>query len=134
MGINTWELLVLGVLALVILGPDKLPRYAAEAARTLRQVRQMAREARTEVRRELGPEFQDISLRDLDPRGFVTSSLLGDDEDAPASGRSGASVPRPGGASTPGARSRSGGSGSSAHDAGGGQDAVPGPGAYGDIT
>jgi sec-independent protein translocase protein TatB len=80
-GIQGFELVVLGVLAMLLLGPEKLPKYAAEAARMLRTVRGMAANAQSEVRRELGPEFNDISLDDLNPRKFVTKQVLGDLED-----------------------------------------------------
>ena len=85
--IGTGELLALAVLALLVLGPDKLPHYAAEAARFIRQLRSMANEARTEVTRELGPELEGLDLRDLDPRSLVRKHLLDglddDDEDTP---------------------------------------------------
>jgi sec-independent protein translocase protein TatB len=79
-GINGWEFLILAAVALVVLGPDKLPRYAADAGRMVRQLRKMAASAQAEVRRELGPEFEDISLADLNPRAFVTKTFL-DGED-----------------------------------------------------
>jgi sec-independent protein translocase protein TatB len=87
--IGTGELLALAVLALLVLGPEKLPQYAAEAARFIRQVRKMANEARTEVTRELGPELEGLDLRDLNPRSLVRKHLLDplddddDDEDTP---------------------------------------------------
>ena len=58
------------------MGPEKLPRYAADAARMLRQVRKMASEARDEVTRELGPELKDLGISDLDPRQLVRKHLL----------------------------------------------------------
>ena len=70
------EFIALGVLALIVLGPEKLPGYAAEAARTLQRLREMASSARADVRRELGPEFEDLSLKDLDPRAMVKKHLL----------------------------------------------------------
>jgi sec-independent protein translocase protein TatB len=70
------EFIGLGVIALIVLGPEKLPRYAADAAKMLRQVRKMASEARDEVTRELGPEMQDLSLADLNPRALVRKHLL----------------------------------------------------------
>ena len=82
-GISGWEVPVLAVVALLVLGPDKLPRYAADAARVIRQIRRMATEARDEVTRDLGPEFRDIDLQDLDPRRFVTRHLF-EDDGAPA--------------------------------------------------
>jgi sec-independent protein translocase protein TatB len=74
--IGPLELIALAVIALLVLGPDKLPRYAADAARVLRQVRRMANDAKAEVSRELGPELQDISMTDLNPRTLVHKHLL----------------------------------------------------------
>jgi sec-independent protein translocase protein TatB len=89
--IGTGELLALGVLALLVLGPEKLPRYAAEAARMLRQLRNLANDARSEVTRELGPELDGLDLRELNPRSLIRKHLLDDldddDEDRPASRR-----------------------------------------------
>ena len=81
--IGTGELLALAVLALLVLGPEKLPEYAADAARFIRQLRKMANEARTEVTRELGPELEglDLDLRDLNPRSLVRKHLLDDLDD-----------------------------------------------------
>ena len=81
--IGTGEMLALAVLALLILGPEKLPQYAQEAARFLRQLRTMANEARTEVTRELGPELDGLDLSDLNPRALVRKHLLDplDDDD-----------------------------------------------------
>ncbi len=74
--IGTGELLALAVVALLVLGPEKLPRYAAEAARFLRQLRAMANDARNDVRRELGPELDGLELRELNPRSLVRRHVL----------------------------------------------------------
>jgi sec-independent protein translocase protein TatB len=74
--VGAGEIIGLAVVALVVVGPEKLPRYAADAARMLRQVRKMASEARDEVTRELGPELKDLDLSDLDPRQLVRKHLL----------------------------------------------------------
>ena len=111
MDIGLGELLGLAIVALIVLGPEKLPRYASEAARMLRQLRRMAQDARAEVTRELGPELSDLSLGDLNPRGLVRKHLLDpidlDDLDdspkraarrgpgAPAEGRRSAGEPPP---------------------------------------
>ena len=85
--INGGELLVLAGVALVVLGPDKLPGYAAQAARMLRQLRTMADSARDQMRDQLGPEFDDIDWKTLDPRQYdprriVRDALMSDDDDA----------------------------------------------------
>src|SRR5688500_4314550 len=72
------EFLGLAVVALLVLGPDKLPKFAADAARFIRQVRRMANTARDDVRRELGPELQGISLDDLNPKTALRKHVLDD--------------------------------------------------------
>jgi sec-independent protein translocase protein TatB len=74
--IGPLELVALAVIAMLVLGPDKLPRYAADAARVLRQVRRLANDAKAEMTRELGPELGDISMADLNPRSLVRKHLL----------------------------------------------------------
>ncbi len=80
-GITTPEFLALAVLALLVLGPDKLPRFAADAGRFVRTLRRMAFEARSDVWDALGPEFRDISLSDLEPRRLVRRHVFDGDED-----------------------------------------------------
>ncbi|MBO0774767.1 MAG: Sec-independent protein translocase subunit TatB [Actinobacteria bacterium] len=70
------KLLVLAVLAVVIFGPDQLPRVAAQAGRALRELRRMADGARSDLRENLGPEFADFDFNDLHPRTFVRKHLL----------------------------------------------------------
>jgi sec-independent protein translocase protein TatB len=81
LGIGGGEAVVLLILGLLILGPERLPKVAADAARTLRELRRMAERARSDVTRELGPEFEDIGLADLNPRRFVSRHLLDDELD-----------------------------------------------------
>ena len=76
--IGMGEFLGLAVVALLVLGPDKLPKFAADAARFIRQVRRMANTAREDVRRELGPELQGISLDDLNPKSALRKHVLDD--------------------------------------------------------
>lgn len=72
--IGLGELLLMAVLALLVFGPERLPKVAADAARTLRQVRRMATEARRDLADAAGiegdPELSAAvrELRDLDPR------------------------------------------------------------------
>ena len=80
-------MLTLLVVALLIFGPDKLPAVVKDAAQMLRTVRTMAKDARSQIKTELGPEFSDFDLDSLNPRSFVQKNLFGDDDDdaAPAS-------------------------------------------------
>ena len=79
--VGPFELLALAVLALFVFGPDKLPKLAADAGRMLRQLRDMARNAREELGGSLGSEFGDLGLKDLDPREFVKRQLLDESAD-----------------------------------------------------
>ncbi len=79
--IGTGEVLVLAVAALLVFGPERLPKIAAQAGRALRQIREMAAGARRDLREQLGPEFGDLDVRDLDPRSFVRRHLWDDDLD-----------------------------------------------------
>lgn len=81
--IGALEFLVLGIAALFIFGPDRLPEMARKAAQGLRQLRTMAANARRDLTRELGPEFDDFDVRDLNPRQFVRKHVLDglDEED-----------------------------------------------------
>jgi sec-independent protein translocase protein TatB len=76
--LSMWKLIVLGVIALVVFGPDRLPQLARDAGRTLRQLREMAQTARTELKSELGDTVGDFDFSDLNPRTFVRKHLLDD--------------------------------------------------------
>ena len=69
-GINGSEFLVLLVVAAVVLGPERLPKYAQQLTRLVRELRRMAQGAQEKVREELGPEFDDVDWRALDPRQY----------------------------------------------------------------
>jgi sec-independent protein translocase protein TatB len=76
------EFLVLALVALFVFGPDKLPDVARQAGRMLRSARQMLTQARSQLSEELGPEFANLDLKDLNPRALVKKHLLDDlDED-----------------------------------------------------
>jgi sec-independent protein translocase protein TatB len=77
--IGPFELVVLAIIGLIVLGPDRLPGLARDAARMLRSLREMATGARQQLKDELGPEFEDIDLRNLNPRTAVQRAVFGDD-------------------------------------------------------
>jgi sec-independent protein translocase protein TatB len=97
--INPGELVVLLVVALVVIGPERLPKYAAELGRIVRDVRAFARNAREQVRAEMGEEFDDVDWQALDPRRYdprriVREALLEDDDDQPQASDRARNVPR----------------------------------------
>jgi sec-independent protein translocase protein TatB len=74
--LNFTKLLVLGVVALIIFGPERLPAFAAQAGRALREVRKLLDGARSELAENLGPEFSDFDIADLNPKTFVRKHLV----------------------------------------------------------
>ena len=106
------EIILIVVVALLVFGPDRLPKVAADAARTLRQVRQMAASARKDLVDAAGLEddaelTQAVrDLRDLDPRRAMDGVLTDDpapttaSRTAPRPAGGSASAPRPGPAPT----------------------------------
>jgi sec-independent protein translocase protein TatB len=69
-GINPSEFVVLLAVAAVVLGPERLPQYAQQLARLVKQLRRMAQGATEQARTELGPEFDDVDWRKFDPRQY----------------------------------------------------------------
>lgn len=69
------ELAVIALVAVIVLGPDKLPDLARQAAQLLHKARSMATSARDDLRTELGPDYADLQLRDLDPRSIVRKHI-----------------------------------------------------------
>ncbi len=78
------KLLVLAVIAIVVFGPDQLPKMARQAGATLRELRKLADGATRDIREGLGPEFADFDVRDLHPGNFVRKHLFEDDMDGSA--------------------------------------------------
>lgn len=77
------KILVLAVIALVVFGPERLPKIAQQAGRTLRELRRLAEGATNDLREGLGPEFADFDVADLNPKNFVRKHLLEGLEDSP---------------------------------------------------
>jgi sec-independent protein translocase protein TatB len=75
-GVGLPELVVIAFVAVLVFGPDKLPDLARQAGRMARQLRTFANQARDELRDELGPEYADLDLRDLDPRAIVKRHII----------------------------------------------------------
>lgn len=76
--LNWWEIGALLLLALLIFG-DRLPNVISDGLRMLRNLRGMARNATSDLSRELGT---DIQLEDLNPKTFIRKHLLSEEEQA----------------------------------------------------
>lgn len=76
--LNWWEIGALFMLALLIFG-ERLPKVIGDGLRLLRNLRQMAQNATTDLSRELGT---DIQLQDLHPKAFIRKHVLSEDDEA----------------------------------------------------
>jgi sec-independent protein translocase protein TatB len=77
-GINGWEFVVLLLLATFIFGPDKLPKAISDGVRMLRNLRDLARNATSDLSRELGTE---ITLEDLNPKALIRKHVLSEEDE-----------------------------------------------------
>jgi sec-independent protein translocase protein TatB len=90
-GLTMEKLVIIAVIAVFLVGPNRLPRYAAQLGQWARNLRNMATNATEKMREELGPEFDDVDWRKLDPRQYdprrIIRDALLDDEPAPTLSR-----------------------------------------------
>jgi sec-independent protein translocase protein TatB len=79
--IGPLEMITLIVMAVIIFGPDKLPKLIQDSVGFIRKIRSFADGAKADIRKELGPEFKDFEFEDLNPKTFVRKNLIGDGAD-----------------------------------------------------
>jgi len=103
-GLTFDKLIIIAVIAVFLIGPDRLPGYAAQLARMVRALRTMADGAKDRMREEMGPEFDEVDWKKLDPRQYdprriIREALLEDPVTAPTpdatAGESVANVAQP---------------------------------------
>ncbi|MEW2519390.1 sec-independent translocase [Actinacidiphila alni] len=78
--IGPLELVALVVLAVLVFGPDKLPKVIQDTMNFIRKIREFSDSAKEDIRRELGPEFKDFEFEDLNPKTFIKKNLMSDGE------------------------------------------------------
>ncbi len=77
-GLTFEKLLIIGIIAVFVLGPDRLPYYASQLARLVKSLRNMANGAKDRMREEMGPDFDDIDWKKLDPRQYDPRRIIRD--------------------------------------------------------
>lgn len=77
--IGPLEVVALIILAVLVFGPDKLPKLIQDASRTVRKIREFSDSAKADIRSELGPEFKDFEFEDLNPKTFIRKQLDNDE-------------------------------------------------------
>jgi sec-independent protein translocase protein TatB len=91
-GLTIEKLLLIGIIAVFLIGPDRLPGYTAQFARLIKSLRDMAKGAKERMRDELGPDFDELEWKKLDPRQYdprriIREALLDEPTPAPAAAR-----------------------------------------------
>ena len=69
------ELIGLAVLGLILVGPDRMPSMAADAARFLNKLKKLAQNATNELKENLGPGYEDLQVQDLNPKRFIKKTI-----------------------------------------------------------
>jgi sec-independent protein translocase protein TatB len=90
--INGWEFVILMVVAMLVIGPDRMPEYAAKLAKLVKQARGLADTAKVQLREQMGADFDDVDWKQYDPRQYdprriVREALMdeGSDDGGPSS-------------------------------------------------
>lgn len=69
------EIFGLAILAIILVGPERLPHLAVDAAKLIKKIRALANTATSELRENLGPGFEDLSPSDLRPKTFIKKHI-----------------------------------------------------------
>lgn len=73
--IGFWELVLIAIIGLLVVGPERLPGFAREAGRWIRKIRRLTGDARRELRRELQWDEDDTGRRELDDMQHKLSDM-----------------------------------------------------------
>ncbi len=91
-GLSFEKLLIIMVIALFVIGPTRLPAYAKKFGDFVRSMKHMADGAKDRLRDEMGPDFDDVDWKQLDPRQYdprriIRDALVEDEREARAEAR-----------------------------------------------
>ena len=78
LGLTFDKLLLIGLVAVIIIGPERLPRAAETFARLVRRAGEYLRDTKSRMREELGPEIDEVDWRKLDPRQYDPRRIIRD--------------------------------------------------------
>jgi sec-independent protein translocase protein TatB len=89
-GLTFEKLLLIGVIAVFIIGPERLPAYSAKFGQLVRKLKEMSTGAKDRIKEELGDDFDEEEWKKLDPRQYdprriIREALLDDAPVAQAS-------------------------------------------------
>lgn len=86
-GLTPEKILIILVIAAFIIGPQRLPGYAATLARWVRSLKGLITSSQERIQREMGVDAEEIDWKKLDPRQYdprriIREALLEDDKPA----------------------------------------------------
>lgn len=91
-GLTFDKLLIIMVIALFVIGPQRLPYYAKKLGDLVRSFKQLLDGAKTRLQDEMGPEFDEVDWKQLDPRQYdprriIRDALVEDERESKAAAR-----------------------------------------------
>ena len=78
-GINGPEFIILLIIGVLVIGPQRLPEYTQKLANLVKEVRRMASGAREQIKEEVGIDIDDVDWKKYDPRRIIKEALFDDD-------------------------------------------------------
>jgi len=78
LGLTFDKLLLIGIVAVLIIGPERLPKAAETFAHFVRRAGEYLRDTKNKMRDELGPDIDDVDWRKLDPRQYDPRRIIRD--------------------------------------------------------
>lgn len=95
-GINGPEFILLLLIGILVIGPQRLPEYTQKLANVVKEVRRMASGAREQIKDEVGIDIDDVDWKKYDPRQYdprrIIKEALLDDDSKPVSAGAPAAV------------------------------------------
>ncbi|TQL53188.1 hypothetical protein [Subtercola boreus] len=77
-GLTFEKLIIIGVVAAFVIGPERLPHYASVLAKFVRQLRDFTNGAKNRMKEEMGPDFDEVEWKKLDPRQYDPRRIIRD--------------------------------------------------------
>jgi sec-independent protein translocase protein TatB len=75
-GLSAEKLLIIGVIAAFLIGPDRLPVYAQKLAQLVKSVKRLANGAKSQISEEMGEDFEELDWKKLDPRQYDPRRII----------------------------------------------------------
>jgi len=77
-GLTFDKILLIGLVAVMIIGPERLPKAAETFAKFVRRAGEYLRDTKSKMKEELGPDIDDVDWRKLDPRQYDPRRIIRD--------------------------------------------------------